>query len=117
MSDRKLERRSDRKHYRTPMQWMARRRANDLTRIYRDQYPKGLPHNKLGVNYVKYMCRTMAFDPENRRERWLDRYVPWLDRGIRADLLGVGPHWYSAIWSCTMRIANASRHGPLQRST
>jgi hypothetical protein len=96
MSNSKPGRHAERKHHRTPMQWLARRRTNELTRIYRDQYPGGLPHNKLGVKYAKYMCRTMAFDPDNVRPQWLNRYVPWLANDIRDDLLTFGPHWYSA---------------------
>jgi hypothetical protein len=82
--------------HRTPQQWKALRRVNDLTRIYRDQFPNGLPHNGLGFKYAKYMCRTKAFDPIDTREQWLDRYAPWLiGTPERAKLLSMGPYWYS----------------------
>jgi hypothetical protein len=92
----KLTQRGSDKCYRTPMQWQARRRTAELTRIYRDQFPNGLPHNALGVKYARYMCRTMAFDPVDCRGQWLDRYAPWMDADTRAKILGLGPHWYAA---------------------
>jgi hypothetical protein len=84
------------KPYRTAEQLKALGRVAQLTRIYRDQYPKGLPHNDLGFKYAKYMLRTMAFfETIQGRERWLDRYVPWLDAKRRAAILNMSPHWYS----------------------
>jgi hypothetical protein len=84
------------KPYLTEGQKHAARRVGDLTRIYRDQYPNGLPHNDVGVKYAKYICRTMAFLPKDRRARWLDRYAPWMDAEIRGGILDMGPYWYSA---------------------
>jgi hypothetical protein len=84
------------KPYLTEGQKHAARRVGDLTRIYRDQYPNGLPHNDVGVAYSKYICRTMAFLPNDRRSRWLDRYAPWMDAEIRGGILDLGPYWYSA---------------------
>jgi hypothetical protein len=87
---------SKNKPYLTEGQKHAARRVGDLTRIYRDQYPNGLPHNDVGVAYSKYICRTMAFLPNDRRARWLDRYAPWMDAEIRGGILDMGPYWYSA---------------------
>jgi hypothetical protein len=84
------------KPYLTTDQYRAARRVGDLTRIYRDQYPNGLPHNDVGVSYSKYICRTMAFLPKDRRARWLDRYAPWMDAEIRGGILDLGPYWYSS---------------------
>jgi hypothetical protein len=84
------------KPYLTEGQKHAARRVGDLSRIYRDQYPNGLPHNDVGVKYSKYICRTMAFLPKDRRARWLDRYAPWMDAEIRGGILDLGPYWYSA---------------------
>src|SRR5262249_10937197 len=64
--------------------------------IYYHQYPNGLPHNGRGVKYAKYMCRTMAFLPDDRREQWLDRHAPWLDGATRDYIMRLGPYWYSA---------------------
>jgi hypothetical protein len=48
------------------------------------------------VKYARYMCRTLAFfETIERRERWLDRYAPWLDADKRAAILDMAPHWYS----------------------
>jgi hypothetical protein len=84
------------KVFRTPIQWQAQRRAHELHRLYASRYPNGLPHNRLGVRYARYMCRTMAFDPIDRREQWLERHAPWL-KGTkeRADILSLGPYWYA----------------------
>jgi len=84
------------KPYLTESQKHAARRVGDLARIYRDQYPNGLPHNDVGVKYSKYICRTMAFLPKDRRPRWLDRYAPWMNAEIRDSILSLGPYWYSA---------------------
>jgi hypothetical protein len=73
----------------------AARRVGDLSRIYRDQYPHGLPHNSVGINYAKYICRTMAFLPKDRRAHWLDRYASWMDPEVRGGILDLGPYWYS----------------------
>jgi hypothetical protein len=84
------------KPYRTREQLKALRRVKELTLIYSEQYPNGLPHNKLGVKYARYMCRTLAFfETIERRERWLDRYTPWMDANKRAAILDMAPHWYS----------------------
>jgi hypothetical protein len=91
-----LKKRGTDKPYRTAEQLKALGRVAQLTRIYRDQYPKGLPHNDLGFKYAKYMLRTLAFfETIERRERWLDRYVPWMDADKRAAILNMSPHWYS----------------------
>jgi hypothetical protein len=92
----RLVQRGPDKPYRTSLQWQARRRAADLTRIYRDQFPNGLPHNSLGVKCARYLCRTMAFDPIDCRAQWLDRYASWIDADTRSKILSLGPHWYSA---------------------
>lgn len=84
------------KPYLTEFQKHAARRVGDLTRIYWDQYPNGLPHNEVGVKYSKYICRTMAFLPKDRRPRWLHRYAPWMNAEIRDSILSLGPYWYSA---------------------
>jgi hypothetical protein len=62
----------------TTFQKRAARRVKELSRIYQAQYPNGLPHNGLGVNYAKYICRTMAFLPDDRRAQWLDRHAAWI---------------------------------------
>ena len=42
------------------------------------------------------MLRTLAFfETIERRERWLDRYTPWMDADKRAVILNMNPHWYS----------------------
>ena len=84
------------KPYLTEGQKHAARRVGNLTRIYRRQYPNGLPHNDVGAKYAKYICRTMAFLPKDRRAHWLDRYAPWMDAVVRDSILSLGPYWYSA---------------------
>jgi hypothetical protein len=43
------------------------------------------------------MLRTLAFfEPIERREHWLERYTPSMDADIRAAILNLSPHWYSA---------------------
>jgi hypothetical protein len=79
----------------TTDQKRAARRVRELRRIYYLQYPNGLPHNGLGVNYAKYMCRTMAFLPDDRRTEWLAENAPWIDPSTRDYILSLGPHWYS----------------------
>jgi len=91
----KLTQRGRDRPYLTRDQIKAANRVTELSRIYRDQYPKGLPHNGLGVKYCKYMVRTMAFLPDDRRERWLERNGAWMDATTRGYLLRLGPHWYS----------------------
>jgi hypothetical protein len=76
-------------------QTRAARRVSELRRIYQDQYSSGLPHNGLGVKYAKYMLRTMAFLPNDRREEWLDRHGAWIDAPTRAYLLKLGAYWYA----------------------
>ena len=91
-----LKQRSKDKPYRTREQSIALRRVKELTLIYSEQYPNGLPHNRLGVKYARYMIRTLAFfETIERRERWLDRYTPWMDADKRAAILDMAPHWYS----------------------
>jgi hypothetical protein len=80
----------------TEEQKQAGLRVKHLSWIYFDKYPHGLPHNKIGVNYSKYMCRTMAYLPDDRRSQWLDRHAPWLDRNTREYILRLGPYWYDA---------------------
>jgi hypothetical protein len=79
----------------TDMQKRAGLRAKHLSWIYFDKYPRGLPHNKIGVNFAKYMVRTMAFLPDDRRAQWLDRHAPWLDPATRDYFLRLGPYWYN----------------------
>jgi hypothetical protein len=84
------------KPYRTREQSKAMRRVKELTLIYSEQYPNGLPHNNVGVKYARYMCRTLAFfETIERRERWLDRYASWMKADKRAAILDMAPHWYS----------------------
>jgi hypothetical protein len=91
-----IKRLEQEKQYRTQEQGRALRRVAELTRVYRKQYPNGLPHNALGVRYARYMCRTLAFfDSIEGRERWLDRYAPWLDARTRSRILNFSPYWYS----------------------
>lgn len=79
----------------TTDQKRAARRVLELKRIYYRQYANGLPHNGLGVKYAKYLLRTMAFLPDDRREEWLSRHGQWIDPATRAYLLRLGPYWYS----------------------
>jgi hypothetical protein len=84
------------KPYRSREQLRALRLVKELTLIYSEQYPNGLPHNSLGVKYARYMVRTLAFfETIERRERWLDRYTPWMDADKRAAILNMSPHCYS----------------------
>lgn len=78
----------------TKEQMQAARRVKELSRIYYDQFPNGLPHNRLGVNYAKYICRTMAFLPNDRRAQWLDRHADWISSETRSYILSLGAHWY-----------------------
>ena len=73
----------------------AARRVSELSWIYRHQYPHGLPHNGLGVKYAKYICRTMAFLPNDRRRQWLDQNADWMDAPTRDYILSLGPYWYA----------------------
>ena len=82
--------------HRTSEQWKARRRVAELKRIYQDRFPNGLPHNRLGVKFARYICRTMAFDPVDQRAEWLDRHARWLEPDARYKLLSAGPYWYAA---------------------
>jgi hypothetical protein len=83
---------------RTKQQWMAQRRFGELMRIMHRYYPNGLPHNGAGYKFAKYVCRTLAFDPIDRRAVWLDRNAQWLDGEERGRLLTYGPYWYGK-WS------------------
>jgi hypothetical protein len=56
----------------------------------------GPVHEPLGVKYARYICRTMAFfQTVSHREKWLERYAPWMDGTTRAELAGLSAHWYS----------------------
>jgi hypothetical protein len=79
----------------TNEQGRAQRRVGELAKVYRDQYPKGLPHNSVGVKYAKYICRTLAFLPRDDRAKWLDRNAAWLDADTRDYILSLGPYWYN----------------------
>ena len=79
----------------TTDQKRAARRVSELSKIYWHQYPHGLPHNGLGVKYAKYICRTMAFLPDDGRKKWLDQHAPWMDATTRDYVLSLGPYWYS----------------------
>jgi hypothetical protein len=84
------------KQFHTPDQLKAMARVAHLTRVYRDQYPGQLPDNELGVKYARYMCRTLAFfQSVEHREKWLERYAPWMGDDDRA-LAGMSAYWYSA---------------------
>ena len=76
-------------------QTRAARRVSELSKIYWHQYPHGLPHNGLGVKYAKYMLRTIAFLPNDRRKQWLDQHADWMDAPTRDYLLSLGPYWYA----------------------
>ena len=78
-------------------QTRAARRVSELSKIYWHQYPHGLPHNGLGVKYAKYMLRTIAFLPNDRRKQWLDRHAPWMDAPTRDYILSLGPYWYAPV--------------------
>jgi hypothetical protein len=78
----------------TTEQKRAARRVSELSRIYWHQYPHGLPHNGLGVKYCRYMCRTMAFLPDDRRKKWLEQHADWMNAPTRDYILSLGPHWY-----------------------
>jgi hypothetical protein len=83
------------KQFHTPDQLKAMSRVAHLTSIYRDQYPGKLPNNELGRKYARYMMRTQAFFASvEQRQKWLERYAPWL-RGD-AELAGLSAYWYSA---------------------
>lgn len=84
------------KPYLTEQQKHAARRFGDLMRVYRDRYPDGLPHNSVGVRFARYVCRTMAFLPDDQRATWLDRHAAWMDAEIWDSILRLGPHWYSS---------------------
>jgi hypothetical protein len=73
----------------------AARRVGELRRVYFLQFPHGLPDNCLGVKYARYMLRTMAFLPDDRREEWLDKNAPWISGSTRDYLMHFGPYWYS----------------------
>ena len=82
--------------FRTPDQLKAMARVAHLTRIYADQHPGQLPNNELGIRYVRYMCRTMAyFAPIEERQRWLKRYAPWMTADQRTRIIGMSAYWYS----------------------
>jgi hypothetical protein len=91
----RLKQRGKDKPYLTKAQKRAARRVLELSRIYYQQYPNGLPHNGLGVKYAKYYCRTAAFLPDDRREQWLKRHAGWMDASTRDYILRLGPYWYS----------------------
>ncbi len=79
----------------TAFQQRAARRVKELGRVYYDKYPNGLPHNGLGAKYARYMCRTMAFLPDDRRAQWLERQAAWMDAKSRDYILSLGPYWYA----------------------
>jgi hypothetical protein len=79
----------------TTEQGRAQRRVGELAKIYREQYPHGLPHNSVGVKYAKYICRTLAFLPRDDRAKWIDRNAAWLDSETRGYILSLGPYWYN----------------------
>jgi hypothetical protein len=91
------QRNKDQPH-RTNQQWMAQRRFGELMRLMHRYYPNGLLHNGAGYKFAKYVCRTLAFDPIDRRADWLDRNALWLDSSDRGRLLSYGPYWYGK-WS------------------
>jgi len=95
----KFKQRDKDQPHRTNQQWKAQRRFGELMRIMHRYYPNGLPHNGAGYKFAKYVCRTLAFDPIDKRESWLNRNAAWLDgTRERAKLLSYGPYWYGK-WS------------------
>jgi hypothetical protein len=90
-----LRQRDKDKPHLTADQQRAARRSAELSRVYFRQYPHGLPANRLGVKYARYMCRTMAFLPDDRRELWLNKHALWMNADTRARILRLGPYWYS----------------------
>jgi len=85
------------KQFHTPDQLKAMARVAHLTSIYRDQYPGQLPDNEVGFKYARYMCRTLAFfQSVEHREKWLERYAPWMGDDDRAELAGTSAYWYSS---------------------
>ena len=97
MSTKFKQRDKDQPH-RTRQQWKAQRRFGELMRLMHRYHPNGLPHNGAGYKFAKYVCRTLAFDPIDRRADWLDRNALWLDSSDRGRLLTFGPYWYGK-WS------------------
>jgi hypothetical protein len=72
----------------------AARRVKELSRIYYQQFPSGLPRNGQGVAYARYMCRTMAFLPDDRRVQRLERHAAWMNPKTRDYILALGAYWY-----------------------
>jgi hypothetical protein len=96
MSNLKLFQRAPDRAFFTDEQKRAMGRAAQLMRIYREQFPNGLPHNGLGLKYSRYICRTMAFySTVEQRMQWLDRYAPWMNSEHRAKIANLSAHWYS----------------------
>ena len=89
------QRKKDQPH-RTNQQWKAQRRFGELMRLMHRYYPNGLPHNGAGYKFAKYVCRTLAFDPIDRRAEWLNRNALWLDGADRSRLLSYGPYCSTA---------------------
>ena len=55
-------------------------------------YPGKLPDSELGVKYARYMCRTLAFfQSVEHREKWLERYAPWMGDEDRSHTAGQVP--------------------------
>ena len=94
----------------TTDQKRAARRVSELSKIYWHQYPHGLPHNGLGVKYAKYICRTMAFLPDDGRKKWLDQHAPWMDATTRDYVLSLGP--YLVLAEVARAAPRTIRRGP-----
>jgi len=93
---RKGKRHTAQQRFQTPIQWRARRRVAELMRVFRDRWPKGLPHNREGARFCRYVIQTLAwFTTIDQRDRWLTRYAGWLQgEKVRGQILDAPPHWY-----------------------
>jgi hypothetical protein len=73
------------------------KRVAELNALYWHRFPERiLPDNELGRKWARYIVRTMAALPTDRRTEWLNRHAPWLAGLERNKLLAMGPWWYSA---------------------
>jgi hypothetical protein len=55
----------------------AAKRVAELNAIYWHHFPdRILPDNNLGRNWARYITRTIAFLPVDRRSEWLNQHAP-----------------------------------------